>query len=123
MFCPECRSEYIDGITVCTECNIPLVESIPAEPEMYTFVKILSTFNLADIAVIKSMLDDGEITYYFIGENFNQIDQLVQPARLFVREDQADEAREVLKTLTIAYMGLSSLSSGQENDEDKPKDL
>jgi hypothetical protein len=123
MFCPKCRSEYIDGITLCKECNVSLVESIPAEPEMYTFVKILSTFNLADIAIIKSMLDDGEITYYFIGENFNQIDQLVQPARLFVREDQADETRELLKNLNITYMGLSSLSREREKDEDNLKDL
>jgi hypothetical protein len=109
MFCPECRSEYVEGIILCKECNIPLVDSIPVEPEMYTFVKLLSTFNLVDIAMIKSILDDGEITYYFIGENFNQIDQLVQPARLFVREDQADVARELLKDLSITYMGLSSL--------------
>ncbi len=115
MFCPECRAEYIDGITECKDCGIPLVESIPAEPEMYKFVKLLSTFNLVDIAMIKSLLDDGKITYYFIGENFNQIDQLVQSARLFVREDQTEEAQGLLKNLNITYMGLSSLS----NDKDE----
>ncbi|MGD0337514.1 MAG: DUF2007 domain-containing protein [Bacteroidota bacterium] len=114
MFCPNCRAEYIDGITDCKECGVPLVTSIPAEPEMYKFVKLLSTFNLVDIAVIKSLLDDGEITYYFIGENFNQIDQLVQPARLFIREDQVEEARGLLKDLSITYLGLSSLSREEE---------
>lgn len=116
MFCPNCRTEYIDGITVCKDCGTPLVASIPAEPEMYTFVKLLSTFNLADIAIIKSILDDGQITYYFIGENFNQIDQLVQPARLFVREDQTDIAREFLKGLNITYMGLSSNMGNEEKE-------
>ena len=117
MFCPRCRSEYIEGITYCTGCNLLLVESIPAEPEVYPFIKLLSTFNLVDIAMIKSILDGSEITYYFIGENFNQIDQLVQPARLFVRKDQADEAREWLKDLNITYMGLSSLSRDQDDEQ------
>jgi hypothetical protein len=112
MLCPECRSEYIEGITECTDCGIPLVESIP-EPPPYSFVEILETFSLADIAVIKSILDDGDIEYLFLGENFNQIEQLVQPARLAVRDDQVEEAREMLKDLDIRYLGIASTEEGE----------
>jgi hypothetical protein len=116
MFCPECRSEYVEGITTCTDCGIPLVERIE-EPEPYKFVEVLETFNLADVAFIKSILDDTDIEYEFLGENFNQIRQLVQPAKLVVREDQADEAREMLKDLDLRYFGIASMTNGEDEKE------
>jgi hypothetical protein len=109
MFCPKCRLEYFEGITTCTDCGVLLVQSIAelephefvesiAEHEPYKFVEILQTFNHADIAVIKSILDDADIEFLFIGE------QLAEPARLAVREDQVDEARKVLKDIDLRYL-------------------
>ncbi len=107
MFCPNCHAEYVEGIRQCRDCGVPLVDKLPPDQGMYEFTEILSTFNLVDIAVIKSILDDGEIHYYFIGENFNQIDQLVQPTRLFIREDDVEEAKELLKDFSLTYLGLA----------------
>ena len=33
MFCPKCKDEFIVGITVCPDCEIPLVKELPAETE------------------------------------------------------------------------------------------
>lgn len=84
----------------------------------FNYVEILSTFNLVDIAFIKSILDGEEIDYYLRGENFNYIDQLIQPVTLFVREDQAFTVKELLKDLPITYLGLS-FKQDLENDEDE----
>lgn len=86
----------------------------------FSYVEILSTFNLVDIAFIKSILDGEEIDYYLRGENFNYIDQLIQPVTLFVREDQVFTARELLKDLPITYLGLSfrQESEGEEEEEE-----
>jgi hypothetical protein len=32
MFCPECRVEYRPGFTRCSDCDVPLIEHLPATP-------------------------------------------------------------------------------------------
>lgn len=36
MWCPECRNEYKEGITECSDCHVSLVEELPSEdgPEL-----------------------------------------------------------------------------------------
>lgn len=108
MFCPECRTEYVEEISVCADCGALLVPELPTEaesewPENVGFQEILATFNAGDIAIIKSLLDSENIDYYFHGEFFNYIEPLVQPARLMIRADQVQEARGILKDLEIEY--------------------
>ena len=120
MFCPKCRSEYVSGITTCSDCGIPLVESL-AEPEQneseqYKYVEILETFNLADIAFIKSLFDEYNIQYFFLNESFNTLEP-VEPARLVVREDQADNAKELLKDADLNYVAFTV--DANEKEENK----
>ncbi len=110
MFCPQCKTEYVKGIAECADCKIPLVSKQPAEPdhEKGDYVGVLSTYNAADIAIVKSILDDAQIDYFFQGEVFNVMRPLIQPAVLFVSREQEEEAREALRGIDLRYMGISS---------------
>jgi hypothetical protein len=110
MFCPQCKSEYRDGITECADCKVPLITSLPPEADHSegSYVRILATYNAADIAIVKSLLDDAEIDYYFSGESFNDVSPLIQPAILYVYDEQQEEAREALRGVDLRYLALAA---------------
>lgn len=104
-----CESEYVEGFTVCVECDSQLVEELPSkpQPEFIAYDEVLSTFNPSDIAIIKSILDTTDIVYFFHGEHFSYMRPLVLPARLMVRKDQAEEASQILRDLDLSFTGVN----------------
>jgi hypothetical protein len=115
MFCPQCKSEYQEGVVICCDCNIPLVSALKCEPklEVQDFAEILITNNDADIAIIKSLFDSEGIVYYFLGEHF------AFPIRLMVNKDQADEARELLKDLIASSLDNNNSDENSKETEEK----
>ena len=114
MFCPQCRTEYRKGFTTCADCEIPLVVELPPEPEQNSgevkpeyveYAHLLSTYNLADIALIKSVLDGEDIIYYFQGESFTYL--MVQPTKLMVSKDDLERAKELIRDLDLHYRFFS----------------
>jgi uncharacterized membrane protein YvbJ len=108
MFCPKCGKEYEEDIYICSECGVSLVPELLSDPtneslESAKFEEILFTPNAGEMAVIKSLLDNEDIVYFFRGEFFNSVHPLVQPARLMVSTDQAEEVKEILESLNITY--------------------
>lgn len=98
MFCPKCRTEYRDGFSVCADCHVNLVETIPPEPEPewldLTEVSIID--NPAEMAFISSILEEQNIAYIFKSVSFMNTGMYADPAKLLVRPDQADAARRIL---------------------------
>ena len=109
MFCPECKSEFIDGIEICTDCDVSLIEVLPPEPEpeFVDFEEVLATYNPADIAILKSILDSEDITYFFKGGNFQHLRPLADPARLMIRKNQVEFVAYLIKDFKLSYMGIN----------------
>lgn len=109
MICPRCRAEYVRGITVCADCDIPLVDSLPereaTEKQSVNFREMLITVNAAEIVMVKSLLDDAGINYYIKGGHFAVLRPFADPARLFVSADQYEAALEILKDLDFGVSG------------------
>jgi hypothetical protein len=118
MFCPKCSTEYREGFYVCVDCNSNLVdELVPEEkPEFIDYVEIMGTYNPADVALIKSILDAENITYYFNAEHFMYVRPLAEPARLMVKTDEAEKVKEILRYLNLAIIGID-LRKGNDESE------
>jgi hypothetical protein len=109
MFCPNCHTEFLEGVEECSDCHIQLVESLPEDPtdsapDGADYEEILRTYNPIDLAMIRSLLEGAEIDFYFHGGIFNAMDPVAQPARLMVRKEHVAEAKEILKDLEIRFM-------------------
>ena len=108
MYCPQCRTEYRRGFTQCVDCEVELVPELPPEPppepkpEYVKYEEVYATYDKGEIAVIKSLLDSRNIMYYFANEQFGSLYPSVQPAKLMVSKDQADDVRELLLDFTKA---------------------
>lgn len=132
MFCPKCRAEYIPGYTICADCNVPLVEQLPAEPEPQEeedaasvdlgteMVHIRDTFNDSDVALMKSILDAEGIPYFFQGEYAASAVYHILPIRLMVPSAFAQRARELLDELdlNVGQIDLTHAQSDEEGDID-----
>jgi hypothetical protein len=113
MFCPKCRAEYRPGFAECADCKVPLVSVLPPEPKAVyiEYEEILSTFNIGDVAISKSLLDKENLTYYFKGGLLQIVRPMVEPARLMVRKDQVQKAIEILKDLDLNYLTFGTGST------------
>ena len=101
MYCPKCRTEFREGFFECSDCFIPLVENLPPEepksiPEYIDFKEIMTSYDLGELAIIKSILDDHQITCLVQGEHFSSYYGGI-PTRIMVPKDNVNEAIDLLQ--------------------------
>jgi hypothetical protein len=103
MFCPKCKSEYREDFYKCSDCGADLVYQLPPETsDSFSdekFVEVFSTYQQGDISFIKSVFDGEGITYFFEGESSIMLIAAGAYARLLVKADEADRAKEILRDL------------------------
>jgi hypothetical protein len=121
MLCPKCGTEYREGFYVCSDCNIDLVKELPEspadeEPEFIEYVEVMGTYNPADVALIKSILDSECVTYYFNADHFMHVNPLAEPARLMVKKDEMGKAKELLQDLNLSIIGIDLRRTERENE-------
>lgn len=110
-FCPECKYEYRAGITTCPDCDVDLVENLPAEPEPEEYVagqdehadeglvSIYSTNDEVEAGHIKELLEAAGIEAMeqsgmtFYGKPLHELAY----GQIFVFESDAVEARRIIE--------------------------
>lgn len=125
IICPNCKAELeltedeIEEKKVhCPDCEalIDLRFDPPHVLQRENYVELLSSVNLGDIALLKSILDDGQIDYYVFGEGVTSADPFIFPVRFFVNADQVELAKELLKDYDLRIFGPSSNNYEEDSD-------
>ncbi len=122
MYCPQCRIEYRDGFTECSDCHIPLLAgSPPPEPPTdfdpnLDLVVLLETNDAIQLDMAKGLLEEAGIPFFVLGQIATLI-QGVDPflhkwARIQVPRDREAEARELLETMAQP----ETAPAGEEED-------
>ncbi len=82
-------------------------------------VDLVSTSNLADIALIKSLLDSEGIPYLAQGEHFHSVRPLIEPVRFLVAEEDLDRARPLIESIRLSFVSFANLGDREGLQSEK----
>lgn len=82
MYCPKCRSEFVEGIQECDDCKVALIHEIPPEADDLPselvqdhsdLITVFMAGNAGLIALAKSILEGAGIPYFAKGEGLQSL--------------------------------------------------
>ncbi|MFQ6615779.1 MAG: DUF2007 domain-containing protein [Fidelibacterota bacterium] len=108
MFCPECESEYKEGITVCPDCRTTLIPELPASetPKEIRWVPLKELSSQIEAEMVKESLDDEGIPSYLKADfltttyGIRGLSLAGSRATLYVPEDRVEQARSIVEDIT-----------------------
>jgi hypothetical protein len=121
MICPNCKCEYIKGVTQCADCGVPLVDRPEAAPDPRQAPPVVSVWQGGDpgerAAVAEALEEAGisvvdqESAGHFFFPSMNP------KTGIYVAAEDLDRAKKVLADLEAWDTPEESLEGGPESAE------
>ncbi|HWF12953.1 MAG TPA: hypothetical protein VG272_04395 [Candidatus Acidoferrales bacterium] len=124
MICPNCKCEYIKGVTQCADCGIPLVDTLDAAPETAERPAVVSVWEGGDPgerAAISEALEEAGIPVVDQEAAGHLFFPSMNPkSDIFVSTENLDRAKKVLADLE-AWDKPEEESDGEPDSEELPE--
>ncbi|HKP11301.1 MAG TPA: DUF2007 domain-containing protein [Blastocatellia bacterium] len=119
-FCPNCEAEYKEGITVCPDCQIELVDELTPENRVHDRddgepVPLQSFKTGAEAEMVREMLNQNGIRSFVEGGDFAVIPSSFSQ-EVVVMVDERDLPRAV--EIYNAYFDADATAPASENQTD-----
>ena len=119
-FCPNCEAEYREGITVCPDCQVELVDKLTPENRVHDRsegepVPLQSFTTAAEAEMVRETLDQNGIRSFVEGGDFAVIpSSFSQEVVVMVDERDLPHAVEIYN----AYFDADATAPASENQTD-----
>jgi len=137
MFCPNCKCEYIRGVTECADCGVPLVQELETEDaNPLDNVRLISVWQGNDPSEcerVKAALEKAGIEFVDRdSKNFDVFVPLGSNLEIFVSTADRAAARNIIldedgginpEELTPEAIEALTLPESDQPDSDAPQDL
>jgi len=104
MYCPKCRTQYIDNVKECVDCGIPLVDELPKETplEKIKWVALQPLDGEIYAEMVEEILSKLDIPHFTKSDwatsafNISSSNLVGAKVTIFVPEENRNEAAQVL---------------------------
>jgi putative signal transducing protein len=120
-FCPNCEAEYKEGISVCPDCNIELVEQLTPDNKVHDTsdgepVPLQSFKTGAEAEMVRELLEQNGIRSFVEGGDFAVIpSSFSQEVVVMVDERDLDRAIEIYNAYFDAELPAPAVEDQSES--------
>lgn len=116
--CPNCKYENVPGITICPDCNTPLVDAseLKKYPELSEddWVLVYTSFNFIEVDMLKENLESAGIPTSILSQKDSSFPAPgdLSVVKLFVKKTNVHEALEFIQDVV-----RKNLESGESEGD------